>query len=94
MASTITQPRRTSSPALCQFTEHKVNLCHDFRLLFYTDGISEELNREDEDFGSCRLSQFLASHDCSVTQLMEATKEFRGERTQSDDASAILLRSV
>jgi len=78
----------------CEFTEHTVTLCHDFRLLFYTDGISEALNGEDQEFGSGRLTDFVASHDCSVSRLMQATKEFRGHRTQHDDATVILLRSA
>jgi sigma-B regulation protein RsbU (phosphoserine phosphatase) len=78
----------------CDFTEHTVKLCHDFRLLFYTDGISEALNREDQEFGSTRLTEFVAKHDCSVSDLMEAIKEFRGKCAQKDDATVMLLRSA
>ena len=78
----------------CEFTEHTVKFCHDFRLLFYTDGISEALNREDQEFGSARLTEFVATHDCSVSRLMEAIKEFRGKCAQKDDATVILLRSA
>jgi sigma-B regulation protein RsbU (phosphoserine phosphatase) len=77
----------------CEFTEHTVTLCHDFRLLFYTDGISEALNGDDQEFGNDRLAEFMASHDCSVSRLMQATKKFRGNRKQHDDATVILLRS-
>ncbi len=78
----------------CEFTEHTVKLCRDFRLLFYTDGISEALNREDQEFGSARLTEFVATHDCSVSQLMQAIQEFRGQSAQEDDATVILLRSA
>ncbi|HYL13448.1 MAG TPA: GAF domain-containing SpoIIE family protein phosphatase [Terriglobales bacterium] len=78
----------------CEFTEHTVKLCHDFRLLFYTDGISEALNREDQEFGSDRLMEFVAAHDCSVSRLMEDIKTFRGKCAQKDDATVILLRSA
>lgn len=78
----------------CEFTEHTVTLCHGFRLLFYTDGISEALNGDDQEFGNERLTEFMASHDCSVSRLMQATKEFRGNRKQHDDATVILLRSA
>lgn len=78
----------------CEFTEHTVKLCHDFRLLFYTDGISEALNREDQEFGSDRLMEFVAAHDCSVSGLMEDIKAFRGKCAQKDDATVILLRSA
>src|SRR5262249_33523388 len=77
----------------CEFTEHTLKLCHDFRLLFYTDGISEAVTREDQEFGSTRLTEFVASHDCSVFQLMEAIQKFRGNCTQHDDATVVLLRS-
>jgi sigma-B regulation protein RsbU (phosphoserine phosphatase) len=76
-----------------EFTEHTVKLCRGFRLLFYTDGISEALNCADEEFGSARLREFLVRHDCGVFQLMEAAKEFRGECAQKDDATVVLLRS-
>jgi sigma-B regulation protein RsbU (phosphoserine phosphatase) len=76
-----------------QFTEHTVKLCHDFRLLFYTDGISEALNLENQEFGSVRLHEFVAAHDCSVPQLMEAVRKFGGECGLKDDATVILLRS-
>lgn len=75
-----------------EFTEHTVKLCCDFRLLFYTDGISEALDADDQEFGSARLAKFVASHDCSVSELMAAIQEFRGKDTPQDDATVILLR--
>lgn len=78
----------------CQFTEHTLMLSRDFRLLFYTDGISEAVDHDDQEFGSARLSRFLANHDCNVQQLMEAVEAFRGNRRQGDDATVVLLRSA
>ena len=78
----------------CEFTEHTLTLCRDFRLLFYTDGISEAVNRDDQEFGSTHLTEFVANHDCSVFQLMQAINEFRGAGAQKDDATVVLLRSV
>ena len=77
-----------------QFTEHEVKFCCDFRLLFYTDGISEALNRKEEEFGSGRLMEFMGSHDCSVSKLMQAVQDFRGKCELEDDATVILLRSA
>ena len=76
------------------FTEHIIKLCCDFRLLFYTDGISEEMNPAEQEFGCERLEQFVATHDCDVECLMGLIREFRGNRPQSDDATVILLRSA
>jgi sigma-B regulation protein RsbU (phosphoserine phosphatase) len=77
-----------------EFTEHTVTLCHDFRLLFYTDGISEALNGKGEEFGSTRLEAIVGAHDCNVPQLIEAVRGFGEERDLNDDATVILLRSV
>jgi sigma-B regulation protein RsbU (phosphoserine phosphatase) len=77
-----------------EFTEHTVTLCHNFRLLFYTDGISEVLNCDNQEFGSARLQDFVATHDCSVSQLMQSIRRFGGESVLKDDATAILLRSA
>jgi phosphoserine phosphatase RsbU/P len=78
----------------CAFTEHTVKFCHSFRLLFYSDGISEALNRDNQEFGSARLQEFVATHDCSISRLMDAIREFRGNCAQKDDATVILLRSA
>lgn len=76
-----------------EFTEHTVTLCHDFRLLFYTDGISEALNHQDQEFGSDRLAEFLAAHHCSLASLMETVRQFSDKGKQRDDATVVLLRS-
>jgi len=78
----------------CDFTEHEVKFCHDFRLLFYTDGISEALNPEEQEFGRGRLMEFVGAHDCNVESLMKAIREFQGRRELEDDATVILLRSA
>ena len=77
-----------------EYTEHTVKFCPDFRLLFYTDGISEALNREEQEFGSERLAAFIAAHDCSIPRLMQAVHEFTEIGAQQDDATVILLRSA
>jgi sigma-B regulation protein RsbU (phosphoserine phosphatase) len=76
-----------------EFTQHEVKFCHDFRLLFYTDGISEALNREEQEFGPARLAEFVAQHDCSVPKLLQAIRDFSGKRELADDATVLLLRS-
>jgi phosphoserine phosphatase RsbU/P len=77
-----------------EFTEHVVTFCHDFRLLFYTDGISEALNHDNQEFGSRRLADFVANHDCSAHLLLEQIRNFSADSGLSDDATIILLRSV
>ena len=79
----------------CEFTEHDIKFCCDFRLLFYTDGISEALNCDEQEFGRDRLMKFIGDHDCSVEKLMQTICDFRGgTRDLEDDATVILLRSA
>ncbi len=76
-----------------EFSEHTVTLCRNFRLLFYTDGISEALNHADEEFGSDRVTEFVREHHCDLLSIMQAAREFRGARAQKDDATVVVLRS-
>ncbi|HVP64670.1 MAG TPA: GAF domain-containing SpoIIE family protein phosphatase [candidate division Zixibacteria bacterium] len=77
-----------------EFTEHTIKLGDDFRMLFYTDGVSETMNCEDQDFGSSGMLEILRGSDCSVPGLIKAMNEFRGLCAVRDDATAILLRSA
>lgn len=76
------------------FSEQTVTLCHDFRLLFYTDGISEAVNQAEEEFGSERVMHLVREHHCVTECLMEAVKEFQGASPQQDDATVVVLRSA
>ncbi|HEX8926860.1 MAG TPA: GAF domain-containing SpoIIE family protein phosphatase [Terriglobales bacterium] len=76
------------------FTEHTITLGNNFRLLFYTDGVSETMNCDELDFGSSGMLDFLRRNDCSVAKLIKAMDEFRGCCMVKDDATAILLRSA
>jgi len=77
-----------------EFSEQTVTLCRDFRLLFYTDGISEALNHADEEFGSERVTEFVRAHCGNVSSLMQSVREFSGVCAQKDDATVVLLRSA
>jgi sigma-B regulation protein RsbU (phosphoserine phosphatase) len=76
------------------FSEQTVTLCHDFHLLFYTDGISEAVNHADEEFGSARVMDLVRKHHCVTECLMQAVKEFQGASPQRDDATVVVLRSA
>jgi sigma-B regulation protein RsbU (phosphoserine phosphatase) len=76
------------------FSEQTITLCRDFRLLFYTDGISEAVNHAEEEFGSDRVMDLVREHHCVTECLMQAVKEFRGSGAQRDDATVVVLRSA
>jgi sigma-B regulation protein RsbU (phosphoserine phosphatase) len=65
-------------------------------LAFYTDGVDEAFNPNDEMFGHDRLAQTLAGHAtrdvrASGERVLDALKDFAGGRPQSDDITIVLL---
>ncbi len=46
------------------YPEHKINLKPGTRLLFYTDGITEAMNRDDEEYGPNASARTLSSTRC------------------------------
>ncbi|MCP3689169.1 MAG: SpoIIE family protein phosphatase [Gammaproteobacteria bacterium] len=67
-------------------------------LFAYTDGVTEAMNLESEQFGEDRLEQFLlenASLKAAVLnkKLIEAVGQFAGGAQQSDDITVLLIRN-
>jgi sigma-B regulation protein RsbU (phosphoserine phosphatase) len=65
--------------------------------LFFTDGISEAMNANDDCFGEQRLGRLLEDHsrlspDELRTCVLDEIAQFVGERPQHDDMTMILLR--
>jgi Serine phosphatase RsbU, regulator of sigma subunit len=68
-------------------------------LIFYTDGVSELTNADEEEFGVDRIVQTIREHrDDSVpaicAALERALHEHRGSQHQGDDITFILLKRL
>ncbi len=76
--------------------EHTVTLGPGETLILYTDGVSEAMNVEHEEYGTARLLQLFAgnppkSADEAVTAVFDAVAEFAGEAPASDDITCLAL---
>ena len=65
-------------------------------LVLYTDGVTEAMNADEEEFGVDRLQDILAEshpHEAhAITQLIfDAVDEFAGDTPQSDDVTCLTL---
>ena len=65
-------------------------------LVLYTDGVTEAMNADEEEFGVDRLQDILAKshpHEAhAITQLIfDAVDEFAGDTPQSDDVTCLTL---
>jgi phosphoserine phosphatase RsbU/P len=75
------------------YTERTVRLDPGKRLLLYTDGITEAMNRQFEEYGPARLIEhFVQPHAC-VQGLISELERFSRGSDFADDATAVLISS-
>ncbi|MDD9991726.1 MAG: SpoIIE family protein phosphatase [Rhodospirillales bacterium] len=79
------------------YAEDAVTLTPGDTMFLYTDGITEAMNKEDEEFTEARLEAVLAKgHDLPVDSVLEnvtsAVVNFVAGAEQSDDITCIVLR--
>ncbi|MFZ5518596.1 MAG: PP2C family protein-serine/threonine phosphatase [Candidatus Zhuqueibacterota bacterium] len=77
--------------------EYKIGIQTNDLFLFYTDGFSEAMNADKEEFGEDRLQVVLESNpDHSAEQVIEAFKKeifkFVGEAPQHDDMTMLVVK--
>ena len=63
------------------------------RFVLYSDGITEASNANDEEYGSARLAEHMASSDASKESLLQNVRTFVNGGGLQDDATVILVRS-
>jgi phosphoserine phosphatase RsbU/P len=68
-------------------------------LVMYTDGISEAMTLDDQEFGLERMQDVIAQHADKtapelVQLLIEAVREFSGERGAFDDETLVIVKRV
>jgi len=79
------------------YDQGTVTLAHDDTVVLYTDGVTEAMNAEGEEFGVDRLQEtFAASPPQDAQQanqtVFEAVHAFAGETPQSDDVTCLVFR--
>ncbi|MFL6446163.1 MAG: PP2C family protein-serine/threonine phosphatase [Bryobacteraceae bacterium] len=75
------------------YPEHKVKLERGSHLLLYTDGITEAMDHQDEEYGPGRLVEHFLKPEACVDGLMEEVQRFTGGSQRTDDATAVLISS-
>ena len=75
------------------YEEQALMLSAGTHVLFYSDGITEAANLEEEEFGLERLSDHFLQADGCVQSLISKVQSFSVGSKQIDDATAVLIRS-
>ena len=79
-----------------EYEENSVTLSPNDTLVLYTDGVTEAMNAQDEQFGMKRLTEVFKDGppmDPSevVQAVFDAVREFAGDTSQSDDITCLIL---
>jgi len=74
-----------------EYSETEVSLTPGSRLLFYSDGITEAVDGNDEEFGLCRLAEHAVRPDASAVRIVDDVRAFANGRGLRDDASVVFV---
>lgn len=73
------------------FSEVEVDLVPGTRLVFYSDGITEAENSEEEEYGPLRLQEHLLKARASAESLLSDVRSFANGFRLHDDATVIMV---
>jgi phosphoserine phosphatase RsbU/P len=75
------------------FSETEVALPEGSRLVFYSDGITEAVDPQDEEYGADRLAAHALCSEASSESILEDVRAFANGAGLQDDATVIFIRS-
>ena len=78
------------------YKQNAVTLSPGDTIIFYTDGVTEAMNSEEEEFGLDPLSEFFRTNppenpEETTAAVFDAVNAFAGEMAQSDDITCLVL---
>jgi sigma-B regulation protein RsbU (phosphoserine phosphatase) len=79
--------------AASSYPEYTVDLKPSTRVLLYSDGITEAMNREEEEYGPGRLVEHFLRSEACIERLFDEVRRFSAGSTYTDDATAVLIAS-
>jgi sigma-B regulation protein RsbU (phosphoserine phosphatase) len=75
------------------YSEAQVELPEGSRLLFYSDGITEATDLEEDEYGAERLEKHFRRPDASAESILEDVRRFANGAGLHDDATVILVKA-
>jgi len=73
------------------YSESIVALNDGARVLLYSDGISEALSDQQQEFGTARLADLLKSPHVSTERILNDVRDFNAGLPAFDDATVVLI---
>lgn len=75
------------------FGETEIKLSSGDKLLFYSDGVTEAMNKSEEEFGTERLIELVRIKSLTVNDVINKVKEYTAGHPQSDDITVVMIEA-
>jgi sigma-B regulation protein RsbU (phosphoserine phosphatase) len=73
------------------YSESKVTLAPGSKLIFYSDGITEAVDGNEEEYGLCRLAEHARQPEASAVSIVEDVRRYANGSGVRDDASVVFV---
>ena len=73
------------------YSETQITLSKGSRLIFYSDGITEAVNADEEEYGLCRLADHAVRTEASAVSIIDEVRAFANGTGVRDDASVVFV---
>jgi sigma-B regulation protein RsbU (phosphoserine phosphatase) len=73
------------------YSETQITLPKGSKLVFYSDGITEAENADEEEYGLSRLAEHAAKPGSSAVSILDDVRSFANGSSQRDDASVVFV---
>ena len=73
------------------YSECQINLTEGSRLVFYSDGITEAVDANEQEYGPDRLAQHVTKPGASAVSIVEDVRAFASATGINDDASVVFV---
>jgi len=74
-----------------EYSETEVTLSEGSRLVFYSDGITEAVNQDEEEYGLYRLAEHAVKPGASAVSIIDEVQTFANGNGVRDDASVVFV---
>ena len=73
------------------YSETQISLSKGSRLIFYSDGITEAVDSQEEEYGLCRLVEHAVHPDASALTILDDVRSFANGSGVHDDATVVFV---
>jgi phosphoserine phosphatase RsbU/P len=73
------------------YSEMEITLSKGSRLIFYSDGITEAVDSQEEEYGLCRLVEHAVQPDASPLTMLDDVRSFANGSGVHDDATVVFV---